>query len=240
MEARKGAGVFALQAKTEPQRPFDDLATQRISSLSNCLNCERSSRSKSAGLAPLAVGRPDRSDSGSPWKGCAMSGRRCADTRCGFQSSLCDCRSNPEQAFSLSSSNLSRQGIIPRGDLQGSPPGSRPKDYNLHLQEEHGLIVEAIIEGDAETARAHMRSHLRGSLDRYKVLLRSQTSATSAARKPDQALSDRNGKIYDVMVHHLIRVFHVANQFSRCLSRSRRDTPSPSRVTRVDGGILSV
>ena len=73
---------------------------------------------------------------------------------------------------------LIRSGIIPRGELQGSAPGSRPKDYNLHLQEEHGQIVDAIIEGNADAARERMRAHHRGSLERYKVLLRSRTMAT--------------------------------------------------------------
>ncbi|EPR08357.1 hypothetical protein L902_16890, partial [Agrobacterium radiobacter DSM 30147] len=54
--------------------------------------------------------------------------------------------------------------------------GSRPKDYNLHLQEEHAKIVDAIIEGDADAARQYMAAHLRGSLERYKVLLRSRTA----------------------------------------------------------------
>jgi DNA-binding FadR family transcriptional regulator len=71
---------------------------------------------------------------------------------------------------------LIRSGIIPRGELQGAEPGARPRDYNLHLQEEHGRIVDAIIEGDAEAAREQMRVHLRGSLERYKVLLRSRTA----------------------------------------------------------------
>ena len=71
---------------------------------------------------------------------------------------------------------LIRSGIIPRGELQGAEPGSRPKDYNLHLQEEHARIVDAIIEGDADGAREQMRIHLRGSLERYKVLLRSKTT----------------------------------------------------------------
>lgn len=56
-------------------------------------------------------------------------------------------------------------------------PGSRPKDYNLHLREEHAKIVDAIIEGDADAARQYMAAHLRGSLERYKVLLRSRTAA---------------------------------------------------------------
>jgi GntR family transcriptional repressor for pyruvate dehydrogenase complex len=67
---------------------------------------------------------------------------------------------------------LIRQGIIPRGELQGSAPGARPKDYNQHLQEEHSHILDAIIEGDSEAARERMRAHLRGSLERYKALLR--------------------------------------------------------------------
>jgi GntR family transcriptional repressor for pyruvate dehydrogenase complex len=56
--------------------------------------------------------------------------------------------------------------------LQGAEPGARPKDYNQHLQEEHARIVDAIIEGDADAARERMRAHLRGSLERYKLLLR--------------------------------------------------------------------
>ncbi|MDO1583057.1 FadR/GntR family transcriptional regulator [Rhizobium oryzicola] len=183
VEARKGAGVFALQAKTEPQRPFDDLATQRISSVIELLELRTVFEVESAGLAASRRSAAQIEailEAHGKVAQCLAEGAPTRDADFNLHFAIAEATQNRRFPEFL---QLIRQGIIPRGDLQGSPPGSRPKDYNLHLQEEHGLIVDAIIEGDAETARAHMRSHLRGSLERYKVLLRSQTSATSAARE---------------------------------------------------------
>jgi DNA-binding FadR family transcriptional regulator len=180
VEARKGAGVFALEMRREPERPFNDLATQRISSVIELLELRTVFEVESAALAALrrsAAQIEEILDAHRIVRQCLEDGAPTRDADFNLHFAIAEATQNRRFPEFL---QLIRTGIIPRGDLQGEAPGSRPKDYNLHLQEEHGLIVDAIIEGDADAARSHMKAHLRGSLERYKALLRSQ-------RMPQQA-----------------------------------------------------
>jgi DNA-binding FadR family transcriptional regulator len=183
VEARKGAGVFALEARVEPQRPFDDLVTQRISSVIELLELRTVFEVESAALAASRRSATQIEailEAHRQVGECLLNDSPTRDADFNLHLAIAEATQNRRFPEFL---QLIRTGIIPRGDLQGSPPGSRPKDYNLHLQEEHGHIVDAIIEGDAEAARTHMRSHLRGSLERYKVLLRSQTNTSPPAKE---------------------------------------------------------
>lgn len=174
VEARKGAGVFALEMPREVERPFNDLATQRISSVIELLELRTVFEVESAALAALRRSAAQIEEIHEAhrivWQ-CLKDGAPTRDADFNLHLAIAEATQNRRFPEFL---QLIRTGIIPRGDLQGEAPGSRPKDYNLHLQEEHGLIVDAIIEGDADAARAHMRAHLRGSLERYKALLRTQ------------------------------------------------------------------
>lgn len=51
VEARKGAGIFALETKPKPDQPFKDLTTQRISSVIELLELRTVFEVESAGLA---------------------------------------------------------------------------------------------------------------------------------------------------------------------------------------------
>ncbi|WP_240722787.1 FadR/GntR family transcriptional regulator [Poseidonocella sp. HB161398] len=59
---------------------------------------------------------------------------------------------------------------IPRRSLGGA--ASVPPDYIGKINAEHEAIVNAILDGDEEAARTAMRSHLKGSLRRYRALQR--------------------------------------------------------------------
>ncbi len=174
VEARKGAGVFALEMPREAERPFNDLATQRISSVIELLELRTVFEVESAALAALRRSAAQIEEIYEAHRivgQCLKDGSPTRDADFNLHLAIAEATQNRRFPEFL---QLIRTGIIPRGDLQGEAPGSRPKDYNLHLQEEHGLIVDAIIEGDADAARAHMKAHLRGSLERYKALLRTQ------------------------------------------------------------------
>lgn len=62
------------------------------------------------------------------------------------------------------------QKTIPRSQLS-SGPASDPQGYLDLIQGEHARIVDAISEQDADRARAEMRTHLLGSLNRYRSLM---------------------------------------------------------------------
>jgi DNA-binding FadR family transcriptional regulator len=177
VEARKGAGVFAVEVKPAKELPFNDLAVGRISSVIELLELRTVFEVESAGLAASrrsAVQVEAIVDAHRRVGDCLAAGLPTRDADVEFHLASAQATQNRRFPEFL---QLIRSGIIPRGELQGAAPGSRPKDYNLHLQEEHARIVDAIIEGDADAARQYMAAHLRGSLERYKVLLRSRTAA---------------------------------------------------------------
>ncbi len=177
VEARKGAGVFAIEVKPAKEVPFNDLAVGRISSVIELLELRTVFEVESAGLAASrrsAVQVESIVDAHRRVGDCLAAGLPTRDADFEFHLAIAQATQNRRFPEFL---QLIRSGIIPRGELQGAAPGSRPKDYNLHLQEEHAKIVNAIIEGDADAARQYMAAHLRGSLERYKVLLRSRTAA---------------------------------------------------------------
>lgn len=176
VEARKGAGVFAVEVKPAKELPFNDLAVGRISSVIELLELRTVFEVESAGLAASrrsAVQVEAIVDAHGRVGDCLAAGLPTRDADFEFHLAIAQATQNRRFPEFL---QLIRSGIIPRGELQGAAPGSRPKDYNLHLQEEHAKIVDAIIEGDADAARQYMAAHLRGSLERYKVLLRSRTA----------------------------------------------------------------
>lgn len=176
VEARKGAGVFALEARAGEDQPFKDLKTERISSVIELLELRTVFEVESAALAAARRSAAQIEailDAHSNVGRCLANGTPTQDADFNLHLAIAQATQNRRFPEFL---QLIRAGIIPRGELQGAAPGSRPKDYNLHLQEEHGRIVDAIIEGDADAAREHMRAHLRGSLDRYKALLRSRAA----------------------------------------------------------------
>jgi len=173
VEARKGAGVFVLDPANRPGRAFDDLTTARISSVIELLELRTACEIEAAALAATRrspVQLEAIHDAHEAVVDCLRKGLPTRDADFAFHLAIAEATQNRRFPEFL---QLIRSGIIPRGELQGASPGERPKDYNRHLEEEHRLIVEAIIEGDAPAARDRMRAHLRGSLDRYQELLRS-------------------------------------------------------------------
>jgi GntR family transcriptional regulator, transcriptional repressor for pyruvate dehydrogenase complex len=181
VQARKGAGVFVLEMRREDPSPFKDLKTERISSVIELLELRTVFEVEAAALAAArrsAAQIETILEAHAHVASCLAKDAPTRDADFGLHLAIAQATQNRRFPEFL---QLIRAGIIPRGELQGAAPGNRPKDYNLHLQEEHARIVDAIIEGDSDGAREHMRAHLRGSLDRYKALLRSRTMNTDDA-----------------------------------------------------------
>lgn len=177
VEARKGAGVFALDIAARPSRPFDDLTTARISSVIELLELRTACEIEAAALAAARRSPAQLEtimEAHSHVIACLRGGLPTRDADFDFHMAIAEATQNPRFPEFLT---LIRSGIIPRGELQGAQPGARPKDYNQHLQEEHSQILDAIIEGDSAAARERMRDHLRGSLERYQALLRAGRAA---------------------------------------------------------------
>ncbi|WP_018632554.1 FadR/GntR family transcriptional regulator [Neomegalonema perideroedes] len=176
VEARKGAGVFALDPADRPARPFDDLTSSRISSVIELLELRTACEIEAAAAAATRRSPAQLEailEAHARIGALLRAGEPTRDADFAFHLAIAEATQNRRFPEFL---HLIRAGVIPRGELQGAEPGARPKDYNLHLQEEHGRIVDALIEGDADQARERMRAHLRGSLERYQALLRSGRS----------------------------------------------------------------
>lgn len=180
VEAKKGAGVFVLDTSNRPSRPFDDLATARISSVIELLELRTACEIEAAALAAARRSPAQLEtilDAHRAVGDCLRAGDPTRDADFAFHLAIAEATQNRRFPEFL---QLIRGGIISRGDLQGAQPGARPKDYNQELQEEHGQIVDAIMETDSDAARDRMRQHLRGSLERYKILLRNRQSTADS------------------------------------------------------------
>ena len=172
VEARKGSGVYAIAPPTDAATPFQNLATERISSVIDLLELRTACEVEAAFLAATRRSSAQLEaiiEAHHRVGHCLAQGEPTREADFALHLAIAEATQNRRFPEFLT---LIRGGIIPRGELQGEGPETRPHDYNQHLQEEHGRIVDAILEGDGAAAQTRMRAHLRGSLDRYKALLR--------------------------------------------------------------------
>lgn len=176
VEARKGAGVFALARNDESSAPFNDLTVERISAVIELLELRSACEVQSATLAATRRSAAQIETILRRHEEVGACLARNAPTRdADFALHLAIAEATQNRRFP-EFLRLIRPGIIPRAELQGGEPGERPLDYNRHLQEEHGAVVDAVIEGDAEAAARSMQAHLQGSLQRYRLLLRARSA----------------------------------------------------------------
>ncbi|SMF10650.1 DNA-binding transcriptional regulator, FadR family [Xaviernesmea oryzae] len=169
LEARRGVGVFVVDAEQRGQ-PFSGLSLERISSVIELLELRAACETEAAALAAArrspaqleAILELHRKIGANLEKGLST---READFA--LHLAIADATQNRRFSELL---RLIKPGIIMDRDLQGGRhPDALPP--NRHLQEEHGLIVNAIFAGKPAEARDAMRAHLQGSLSRYKTLL---------------------------------------------------------------------
>ncbi|SLN27393.1 HTH-type transcriptional regulator LutR [Aquimixticola soesokkakensis] len=172
VETRKGAGVFALDpAVRQGSSPFSNLNTGRISEAIELLEMRSAFEIRSAGLAALrrssaqldaivsahdAVGR------------CLEGGDSTRESDFQFHFAIAEATQNTRFPQFLT---LIRDGIVPRAELTATTGAQKPVP-NPSLQQEHGAIVGAIMDGDGAAAEAAMTLHLDGSLRRYRDILR--------------------------------------------------------------------
>lgn len=176
VEARKGAGVFAQEARGGP---FVNLDVGRVSSIIELLELRIAVEVESAAFAALRRSPQQEERIAIAHRGiidCLAAGKPTRDLDFDFHLAIAQATNNPRFAEFLS---LVRVGIIPRGKLQTGQDDVRPRDYNVHLQGEHEAICRAIFASDESAAREAMRTHLKGSLARYRALLH-ETSHTNS------------------------------------------------------------
>ncbi|PRX09115.1 UNVERIFIED_ORG: GntR family transcriptional regulator [Martelella mediterranea] len=174
VEPRQGAGVFVLDPiafafrKTKPTVDSD-----RIYTSLEILEARTPLEIEAAGLAALrrspaqeeeiferhAAGIAGRND-----------GRAWSDADIGLHLAIAKATNNPLFATFLEMQGTS---IIPQTGQIDTDEGGEIA-YRSLLIKEHERIVFAISNGDEQGARDAMREHLKGSLERYRSLLREE------------------------------------------------------------------
>ncbi len=172
VEPRRGAGVFVLEPGAAHAQPFQNIDHARISSIIELLELRGAVEMEAAALA--AVRRSPAQDEEIHEKhaaiqACIAEGKPTSQTDFELHRAIARATNNPRF---LEFIELMGQNAIPRAALQASSEERSSPAYLTQIHEEHGRIVSAISNGDAEAARDAMREHLQGSQRRYRSLLR--------------------------------------------------------------------
>jgi len=173
VEARQGAGVFATN---KPENPFglSLLAGNlgRISAIIEVLELRAALESEAAALAAERSSPAETAKIRERYDdiGRAISGGGSAENQ-DFEFHLAIAEATRNRHF-VEFFRFLGERTIPRNQLHDRPltPPQMVK-YLEQIQSEHLEITKAIETRSVERARAGMRSHLRGSQDRYRRLI---------------------------------------------------------------------
>lgn len=173
VEVRHGVGVFICEPVVQSGmfRPVD---RARISSMIELLELRTAIEIEAAGLAAerrspaqeeMLFERFDEIarliDDG---EGGATAG---ADRE--FHLAVADATNNPRFRECLT---LLGEHLVPRSALPDTLDNTPSEGYLKQIQAEHRAIIAAVSDQDPVTARKTMRTHLKGSKDRYRRLIR--------------------------------------------------------------------
>ncbi|WP_439562851.1 FadR/GntR family transcriptional regulator [Roseinatronobacter sp.] len=172
VETRKGAGAFACDPTSSPQRPFADLDVARLSSVIELFELRAAFEIRAAALAAQRRSGADIDSM----------------MRCNDQIALAvEVNASPREAdfafhhaIALATQNrrfpefltLIRPGLTPRAELVSKEGPHRPYRPNINIVREHATILDAIIANDSTAAEVAMKDHLDGSLGRYRAMMR--------------------------------------------------------------------
>lgn len=166
---RQGVGVFVTERPAPPPPVPEPDIPERLSSIIEMLELRAGVEIEAAGLAAkrASPGQVARIREALAEIGRAMDrGERAEGPDLAFHLTIMEATNN--RLFPDFLRSLGRRAI-PRAHV--ADPAGLPEGYLAQIQAEHGGIVAAIAEGDAEAAREGMRRHLKGSLARYESRL---------------------------------------------------------------------
>lgn len=170
VDPRRGAGVFVLEQTEASGLPFRNLDRARVSSIIELLELRAAVEVEAAGLAAMRRSPLQEEailDCYQAVGACIEKGESTSDADFALHEAIAGATNNSRFLEFMA---LIGRNAIPRASLAGSS-GDASMDYLKQIQDEHGRIVTAISNGDAEAARAAMRTHLLGSQRRYRDLL---------------------------------------------------------------------
>jgi DNA-binding FadR family transcriptional regulator len=176
---RQGVGVFVLEPEAaNAELPLLTLPTRKISDIIESLELRTAVEVEAAGLAAARCSPAQEAEIHSRLKDFEVrvkAGEPTAAEDFAFHVAIAEAANN--QQFKEFLAFLGRR-TIPRSQLRQAvgasidPPASDDKLYG-----EHCAIFEAILARDPEAARAAMRRHLAGSMERYRALIRPASAA---------------------------------------------------------------
>lgn len=171
LESRQGIGVFVVDRMSA--QGTSQLAATRISEVVEELELRAAVEIEAAGLAALRASPGQEVEIHDRYREfAALVRKREWTVAADFEFHMAIARATNNARFERFISQLGRH-TIPREQLRGllgeTAPVPSPEEQ---LDAEHRAIADAIGRHDAVAAREAMRSHLVGSLERYRALAR--------------------------------------------------------------------
>jgi DNA-binding FadR family transcriptional regulator len=174
VQPRQGVGVFVLKpVAPNGELPLLTLPTGKISDIIESLELRTAVEVEAAGLAAARCSPAQEAEIHSRLKDFearVAAGEPAEAEDFAFHVALAEATNN--QQFKEFLAFLGRR-TIPRSQLRSAVGEAiQPLASEAKLYQEHCDIFEAILARDPEGARAAMRRHLAGSMERYRALMR--------------------------------------------------------------------
>jgi len=180
VDPRQGIGVFVLKPKApNAELPLLTLPIQKIPDIIESLELRTAVEVEAAGLAAARCSPAQEAEIHSrleAFEAKLRAGEPNEAEDFAFHVAVAEAANN--RRFKEFLAFLGRR-TIPRSQLRragGEPVGPLTSDEELY--QEHCAIFEAILARDPDAARAAMRRHLAGSMERYRALMRPVAAAS--------------------------------------------------------------
>jgi GntR family transcriptional regulator, transcriptional repressor for pyruvate dehydrogenase complex len=176
VEAHQGAGVFVISSQEAQQAPFLEFDAARISSIIEVLELRAAVEMESAALAAV---RRSPAQEEAILEACddidklIANGKPTTTADFALHLAIADATNNPRFREFL---EMMGRKVIPRSSLRDGDAERASALYLEQIQAEHRRIADAISLRDSDAARDAMRTHLIGSQQRYRALLRGNSS----------------------------------------------------------------
>ena len=172
VEPRQGSGVYVIERQPTIPAPFKNINLHRLSSVIELLELRTAVEVEASGLAAqrcspsqeekiihclraVTDANTDRKPSG--------------EADFALHLAIAEATNNPRFVEFL---QMLGPNSIPRRALDEPAPEPVPQTYIDRINSEHDQIVNAILQRNDLAARDAMRTHLKGSQERYRNLLR--------------------------------------------------------------------